>query len=289
MIWKNPVLAQELRRRVRAHRAWILLSSYLALTSVVTLLIYLAYAATSRSSYSYNSGGEIGKAIFYTVIFTTLVQVCIITPSLAAGSIAGEKENQTFDLLITTPLSSRQIVVGKLFAALAYVVLLIFAVLPLAGLSFLFGGISAIEMGVSLVTVLVTAMLYATVGIFFSTIMRTTLAAVTRSQAVVIFFLLAVPFFFLIVGIANVEFYEERFSVYIFGTMLSSHPFIALGMTMGFLSNGENPFFQDIEGIVFPSPWIIYTGFSLVLTLLLLFISVRWLDPVLRARAGQNR
>lgn len=288
MIWKNPVLAQELRRRVRAHRAWILLSSYLALTSVVTLLIYLAYA-TSRSSYSYNSGGEIGKAIFYTVIFTTLVQVCIITPSLAAGSIAGEKENQTFDLLITTPLSSRQIVVGKLFAALAYVVLLIFAVLPLAGLSFLFGGISAIEMGVSLVTVLVTAMLYATVGIFFSTIMRTTLAAVTRSQAVVIFFLLAVPFLLLIVGIANIDFFGETFSVYIFGTMLSSHPFIALGMTLGFLSSGENLFFQDIEGVVFPSPWIIYTGFSLVLTLLLLFISVRWLDPVLNTRAGQNR
>lgn len=288
MIWKNPVLAQELRRRVRGHRAWILLSSYLALTSVVTLLIYLAYAA-SRSSYSYNSGGEIGKAIFYTVIFTTLVQVCIITPSLAAGSIAGEKENQTFDLLITTPLSSRQIVVGKLFAALAYVVLLIFAVLPLAGLSFLFGGISAIEMGVSLVTVLVTAMLYATVGIFWSTIMRTTLAAVTRAQAVVIFFLLAVPFFFLIVGIANVDFFGERFFVYIVGTMLSSHPFIALGMTLGFLSNGENPFFQDIEGIVFPSPWIVYTGLSLVLTLLLLFISVRWLDPVLRARSGRSR
>jgi hypothetical protein len=178
---------------------------------------------------------------------------------------------------------------GKLFAALAYVVLLIFAVLPLASLSFLFGGISAIEMGVSLVTVLVTAMLYATVGIFWSTIMRTTLAAVTRAQAVVIFFLLAVPFFFLIVGIANVDFFGERFFVYIVGTMLSSHPFIALGMTLGFLSNGENPFFQDIEGIVFPSPWIVYTGLSLVLTLLLLFISVRWLDPVLRARSGRSR
>lgn len=278
-VWENPVLLQELRHRVRGHRSWIILSAYLLLTSVPTVLIYLAFLSAMSRGPGIGEIGAVGKIIFYTVVFVTLTQVCVIAPSLTAGSITGEKERQTFDLLITTPLSSAQIILGKLIAALAYALLLIFAALPLASLSFLFGGVSATELLVSMLVILLTTILYATIGMLSSTLSRTTLGAMVRSQAAVVTFLMAIPFLmFILVGIAGFSVYGEP-GAYAVALMLSSHPFIALGMTIMYLSRGENPWYQQFEGVPFLSPWIVYSILATAAALIFFILSVQRLDP----------
>ena len=44
--------------------------------------------------------------------------ICLLAPALTADLISGERERSTLDLLLVTPLSRLQIVVGKLVAAL---------------------------------------------------------------------------------------------------------------------------------------------------------------------------
>ncbi|MFH0803001.1 MAG: hypothetical protein V2A78_11560 [bacterium] len=63
-------------------------------------------------------------------------------PLLSAASISMEKEKRTYDLLRTTLLSSQEIVTGKLFVTLTWVLLLFFLTLPLFSLCFLLGGIT---------------------------------------------------------------------------------------------------------------------------------------------------
>lgn len=257
----NPVLIKELRGRIRGTRPMLLLTFYLAMTSAVTLLTYLAiYESTRFGSSNLEVGRTIGKGIFLTVMTAALVQVCVITPSLTAGSIAGEKERQSYDLLMTTMLSPLQIVLGKLTAALAFALLLIVAVLPLAGLSFLFGGVSGLELLIGMVGLVVTAVLYATLGIFWSTVMRTTLGATVMALGSVTLLLLGVPFVLVIITALFGGMPDSGIVLYVYalGALMCTHPFIALGMTEAFLSAGESALFfsQSFNGedVLLPSP-----------------------------------
>lgn len=283
----NPVLARELRGRIRGNRALAILVVYLTIIAAVTLLVYAAAASSFRDGLNNpEAGRSIGKAIFLTVMTASLVQVCVITPSLTAGTVSGEKERQSYDLLITTLLSPLQIALGKLTSALAFALLLIIAALPIAGLAFLFGGVSGTELLIGVVGLTVTAVCYATIGLFWSTVMRSTLAATVMAQGTVIMLLLLIPFLFVVGSLLTNSFSSQPGILYIYtvGLLLSAHPFIALGLTAGFLSSGEGPWLIKISlsagDIMVPSPWLVYCFISLLLTVLFLTLTVRLLKPV---------
>jgi ABC-2 type transport system permease protein len=292
----NPVLARELRGRIRGNRALIILVIYLTITAAVTLLVYAAAAGSFASGVNDPEAGRgIGKSIFITVMTATLIQVCVITPSLTAGTISGEKERQTYDLLITTLLSPLQIALGKLASALAFALLLIMAALPIAGLAFLFGGVSGTELLIGIVGLAVTAVCYATIGLFWSSVMRTTLAATVMAQGTIILVLLIIPFLYVVVSLLSGAFNgpSDAFSVYGLGLLLCAHPFIALGYTAISLAEGENPFLislsSDIGEIPAPSPWIVYVLISVLVTLIFLALSVRLIRPVQEEGARTKR
>lgn len=283
----NPVLARELRGRIRGNRALIILVIYLSITAAITLLVYAAVASSFSGGINDPEAGRgIGKAIFLTVMTATLIQVCVITPSLTAGAISGEKERQTYDLLITTLLSPLQIALGKLTSALAFALLLILASLPMAGLAFLFGGVSGTELLIGVAGLVITAVCYATVGLFWSTVMRTTLAATVMAQGSVILVLLMVPFLFVVGSLLGDSFNGSPGPLYVYGMglLLSLHPFIALGITAASLAEGEGPFLieipSDVGQLPAPSPWLVYVALSALLTLVLLALAVRMIRPV---------
>ncbi|MFQ3664029.1 MAG: ABC transporter permease subunit [Chloroflexaceae bacterium] len=283
----NPVLTRELRGRIRGWRAVAMLVIYLAITAIVTLLVYAASAsAFERSIGDLDAGRGIGKSIFLTVMVATLVQVCVISPSLTAGAISGEKERQTYDLLLISLLSPWEIVLGKLAAALAFALLLIIAALPIAGLAFLFGGVSGTEVLIGIIGIITTAVCYATVGLFASALMRSTLSATVLAQAMVIGLLLGVPFLFIVVSTILHNSFTGPFGevyTYIIWLFVSIHPFIALGITATSLANGENPFFFDVPtrtgDVIVPSPWMVYVALSVLLTIVFMFLCVRLLRP----------
>jgi ABC-type transport system involved in multi-copper enzyme maturation permease subunit len=289
----NPVMIKELRGRMRGARAFVILSIYLGITAAVTLLVYLAVAGASRTDLT--AGRVIGQTIFWTVSSAALVLVCVISPSLTAGAVAGEKERQTYDLLVTTLLSPWQIALGKLVSALAFSLLLILAMLPLASLAFLFGGVSGTELVLAVVGLFVTAVLYATVGLFWSTVMRGTLGATVLAQGSIIAVLLGIPFIFLVTSAifatsdATRDLTNSPFFIYGFGALLFSHPFIALGYSEVLLKQGENPFYFNVPGqqnLVAPAPWLAYTMIASILTFVFLLLSVRMLRPV---QEGEGR
>ncbi len=295
----NPVLARELRGRIRGNRAMIILVIYLAIIAGVTLLVYAATASSFRGGINDpEAGRNIGKAIFFTVMSASLIQVCVITPSLTAGAISGEKERQTYDLLITTLLSPLQIALGKLTSALAFAMLLIIAALPMAGLAFLFGGISGIELLIGVLGLTVTAVCYATIGLFWSTVMRTTLAATVMAQGTVIMLLLLIPFLFVVSLMLTGSFsgLPDVFYIYTMGLLLSAHPFIALGLSASFLYSGGGPLLvklsSDMGDLWLPSPWLVYIFISVLLTAFFLTLTVRLLKPVqydARRRTAKDR
>src|SRR5262249_1342272 len=70
-----------------------------------------------------------------------MLTVFLLSPLVAAGIIAGERERGTLDHLLVTHLRDREIILGKLAARLASLTLLVMTGLPVLGLMLFLGGV----------------------------------------------------------------------------------------------------------------------------------------------------
>ena len=108
-----------------------MLTVYLLLLGAFTALIYVAVAESALAVGGQVNMGEIGRTLFTGIIGIEMMLVAFIAPAFTAGAISGEREHQTYELLRTTLLAPSKLVLGKLLAALFYVLLLLLAAVPL--------------------------------------------------------------------------------------------------------------------------------------------------------------
>ena len=88
------------------------------------------YDADIGSSGNIVGLGSTGAQVFRALAGVVMATVALVVPGLVGPTISGERERQTLNLLLVTPLGPARIVLGKLVAALAFVVLLVIACLP---------------------------------------------------------------------------------------------------------------------------------------------------------------
>ncbi len=118
--WMNPVLVKEFRSRRFGRGPWVM--RMIAASAVVSLA--MTYAATT---------GAIGwrtETIGGVLVVLQVALIVIVAPSLASGLISDELESHGWSLLQMTPLSTTQIVAGKLLSVTWTVLLLLLATLP---------------------------------------------------------------------------------------------------------------------------------------------------------------
>ncbi len=179
----NPIVAKELRSRTRTWRSPVTIGLYVFLLGLVAYVYFRLLSSQVLNGGYMNP--QVGLQIFSILGIFQLLLVAFVTPSLTAGVISGERERQTLDLLLVTRLSASSIILGKLFSAIGFVLLLIVASVPVYSLVFLFGGVSPRELLMTLAVYLVTAVAYATIGLFCSTLFRRTQAATILAYALV--------------------------------------------------------------------------------------------------------
>ena len=189
----NPLLIKELRGRMRGARAFVVLTVYLLLLSCFTSIIYYTYSASARGPGGGLDMAYLGKTVFASVVIIEIFMVVFITPAFTAGAISGERERRTYELLRTTLLPARKLVAGKLASALTYMLLLILAAVPLESLAFVLGGVVVEELVLALIILLVTAFAFATIGLFFSSLVRTTLVATVLTYATALLATIGLP------------------------------------------------------------------------------------------------
>ena len=179
----NPVLARELRQRMRGPRAAVIITLYLMVLGAILQIMYSAFRGAGAGAEEVASFGE---SAFETLVFFVLLLVCFIVPGLTAGSVAGERERQTLVPLQVTLLSPRSILVGKMLASLAFVVLLVVATLPLVGVSFLLGGVEPVDVVKAAAMVLLVAVTLACLSLACSTLLRRTQGATVVAYGLVL-------------------------------------------------------------------------------------------------------
>src|SRR2546422_8027743 len=108
----NPVLAHELLVNLRMRRAFILQLLYVVALAAV---VYIAWPEAGRVEIGSPAAAPRLFKIFFLGQFAL---VALMAPSYAAGSITGEKERRTYELLISTPLEPGSVLLGKLLSSL---------------------------------------------------------------------------------------------------------------------------------------------------------------------------
>ncbi|MGE5590469.1 MAG: ABC transporter permease [Bacillota bacterium] len=298
----NPVLGRELRSRMRDWRFSLVLSGYLVGLGLVAFSTL--YLMTSQLRYGGVIGPDAGVRIYAVLAFMQLILIGVLAPALTVGTISGERERRTMDLLLVTRMSATSIVVGKLLASLAYTVLLIVASMPVFSLVFLFGGVSLKQLGLTFLLYLATTLTLGAVGLLASTLFRRTAVASVAAYGVVAF---------LFVGTLAYLAFRLALPGSPYGPMppargmqpaaasvpwvVFANPLVALasslpgyGMGGGILSGMLNEIIfrafsvpgpnGPIRPTNMPTPWVVYLWISLGIFALSLFISVLHLTPV---------
>jgi ABC-type transport system involved in multi-copper enzyme maturation permease subunit len=191
----GPLYFYDVLRLARRGRGAVLRCVYgVSLLIGLSLLYANKFSAYNAFSWSSESGPrmtlpELARFAEDFTLVVALLQstaVILLTPAYLAGAIAEEKERKTLELLFTTHLTDRQIVLGKMLARLTHLVGVLLTGLPILSLTQLFGGVSAELLFCHFIVAGLTLLSVGSVSILCSVQAKTVLGAMISSYAVVI-------------------------------------------------------------------------------------------------------
>ncbi len=168
----NAIWMREMRQAARLGRTpWVLFS--LTLTISLLMCSIGGIAASSDSSPATLGGGLF--QVFFSIAYFV---VTIVGPAVAANSIASEREGRTWEAVLLTGLTAKQIARGKFLAAYTTIGLYIVVLAPVGALSFLFGGVTATDVVVAFAFLFVLAGLAVAFGLGVSSLMSSLRGAI---------------------------------------------------------------------------------------------------------------
>ena len=178
---ENPVLQRELLVNLRMPRGFLLMFVYQAFLAA---LVYLAWPQDQRLDLS--AQPEDARKLVDMFFLGQYVLASLMAPSFAAGAITGEKDRRTYEMLLASPLRPGAIVLGKLIASLAYLAVLIFSSLPIIMLCLPLGGVSAYEVFAAYLGLIVSVIMFGTIGIACSSYFKRTSASLVVSYLLIL-------------------------------------------------------------------------------------------------------
>jgi ABC-type transport system involved in multi-copper enzyme maturation permease subunit len=136
----NPIAVRLVQNASRRSRHLYIRSVYLAVLIIV--LLWLLLVSTQAGSLDYRRLAAAGASSFTWISYLQIMLICVIAPVFMGGAIAQEANPRTWEVLLTTPMTAAEIVLGNLFGRLFFVLALLVASLPLFALTQYFGGVA---------------------------------------------------------------------------------------------------------------------------------------------------
>lgn len=156
--------------RARSYRIPLVIFAFNGVLALAALLNMYQTVAQVRLTSSIQYGSFLQLYAFVATL--EFVLLMFIMPALTSGSISGERERQTLELLFTTKMSSKDIIFGKLFSAVEQLMVLVVSSLPVVLLTFVYGSVDFADLGLLLICFAVVAFYAGGIGILFSALIR---------------------------------------------------------------------------------------------------------------------
>ena len=269
----TALLTKELRLQLRRERFVWLIIIYLLVMGLIGFG-FLQRANAFSGGYQGYLLSQIGAQLYALLSFIQLFLIVFIAPAFTATAINGEKERQTFDLLLCSKLSAFSLLAGKLIAGLVNVLLLIAASIPLFSLVFFFGGVSPLQVLSTLVIFIMTAIVAGTFSLFCSTLVHRPTASTAAAYTFCTFWLFAYP----VVSILTLgSSLPSNSRWYIWIQWLNAwNPISALNSAVSSGKGGAGNFYLFRLHL---APWVAFTLVSLVVTIILFLFSIVFVKP----------
>ncbi len=273
----NPILERELKSKMRSWKAPIAIMLYLFF---IGLVAYLGISMMSFSRWEAGFDPKVSARIFDFISIFQLGLIMFIVPMVTATSISGERERQTLDLMLCTDVPIMSIILGKIFAGLSTVLLLIIMATPFLSISFALGGVSFLDVLIIIVYYITTAFYISTIAIFSSTQFKKNITAILMTY-VIMGILYFTPFVIMISGSINSMpgnlFYDlmQNESLPFTAILFGSNPgygvlsLITSNEMVGHLTSNSMPYLNDIP------TWVISIVWFMIISAIMLALAKR--------------
>ena len=171
----NPIYKRETVSSSRNFRLALIL---LVFNGILAFLILLnLYSVVERVKLTAEIQYVSFTSLYEAVVMVEFVLLLFLMPAITAGSISGERERQTLDILLTTTMKPWEIIWGKFSASFSMLFLLVVSSFPLLAVSFVYGSLMVADVLLLLLCYGAAACLCGSMGICFSSVFkRSTLA-----------------------------------------------------------------------------------------------------------------
>lgn len=181
----NPVYKREIMVSARSFKLALMLLVFNGILALVALLNMYSNLAQVRMTAEVQYSSFLDLYLFVAVL--EFMMLIFIMPAITSGSISGERERQTLELMLTTKMKPSEIVLGKLAAALSTVFLMIISSFPIVALVFVYGGVTLKDIGLLLICYLASALFVGSLGISCSAVFGRSTIATAVSYALTAF------------------------------------------------------------------------------------------------------
>ncbi|MCE9553315.1 MAG: hypothetical protein K8T91_08045 [Planctomycetes bacterium] len=165
----GPVFSREASTAPRRSRHFVARATYVA---ALVLLIATAWMVLAGTQVIRNLGdlARFGGILFQVLAPLQLALVLFFSALFAASAVSQEKDRQTLLLLLMSDLKNSELVLGKLLAALLFVMVLLVSALPVFMGLVLLGGVEVMQVvrmyGVTLVSAAIAGSLGSTMALW---------------------------------------------------------------------------------------------------------------------------
>ncbi|HJQ67379.1 MAG TPA: ABC transporter permease subunit [Blastocatellia bacterium] len=273
MHW-NPILIKEMRTRMRGKLAFFVLTTYVFVLSGVILLYFLGTRGAPPAVFN-----QAGFWLTFVLMIVQMVLICLVAPTFSASAISSEREQETFDLLVASLARPSTIVVGKVGAALSYLLVILLGSMPVVALAYSLGGVALRDLAISYLLMLVACIAFCSISFLWSCVIRRGVMAIMMSLVSVFFLVVVLPLLGLAFMGLTVNFGggggPSQTVVNIVFLMLRINPFASIAYLL--IPGIPKPQGLWLSGIPF---WVSQMLFYLTLTALSLFLSIKRLKRV---------
>ncbi len=165
----GPILDKELRVASRRRRNFVLRCAYLALLTAFVVLVWVEEVRYGGSAaWRVTQMAEAGRSITAVIVWFQFVTMQLLALLVLSTAVSEEVHRRTLGVLMTTPVSGFQIVVGKLLSGLLQLGLLLAVSLPLLVVVRVFGGVPWEFVASGLCITLTTTLFAGSLSLYFS-------------------------------------------------------------------------------------------------------------------------
>lgn len=298
----NPIVKKDVKVQSRSMRiCW----GVFAYELILALVFFLSMLVIQQNNI-YSSDQNIYSSMvwLYPILAVTQLMILgVVVPVRTAASISGEKERQTFDIMMTTSMTPFSVILGKVMTAIVQSMFYVVAGMPIMALPFIIGGMPWSSLFWFLGVAFLVSVFSAGIGILCSSICRKSISAVIMSYGIYLLFFLGtmLPFFiYQIIMISNQIYGAMPAAGQNLLLLLLLNPAVYLLEFFAQVMMGESIAASMISSFSSTQPtglvhltvsgenWLIISTIAfLAVTLLFLWLAARRIDPV-RQRARKR-